>query len=822
MYGSPAYKLSLSRSDISQAFPFPPNAQGRKLTDNFKHVNGENGFAISGSLMKLLMESSGQIRSLCMQDNSAAIALTQSTKSVNGKVFYHKEFASLSSDTSGLLALDDTAVITVRVDPKTKMAGAVSRLLQPGDDRPIESETTNICQSEIEMQQESLIKLYSDLLSGVSTVAIIGFPDHSNKGDSAIWVGERILLQRLGIHVAYICRTLQDYNATQLQQNLGLKGSSKGSNQNVAILFHGGGNFGDLYTHHQDLRSEVTRKFPHVRIVGFPQTLHFSTHRYLNKVTKAYSSHPNLTLVARDLSSFGILRKHFKEKHRVELAPDCAFMIGSRKEKRISGRWAKSGLFAPVDVLVHQRTDKEGKAEHRNAETWSSIGDDNALFRVDDWIGWDLHKADKLTDWDERALWRLDAGFEFLSRGKFLVTNRLHGHILATLLDIPHVLLDNLHGKVLGYYSTWTRSCAQVRFAKSVNEAIDLAHKWRKYGQWIDDVDQNVPLHAPPMMHDKDDGGDDDNVATSPDGKEGQAKDDAVANINGTNDATLETEGKKKSESTPLRLNDEDDVWLAAEDEDEELKQAEDEAKAKRKQKEAAKKAQAQAALARAAKRKGGKRKRASQKHAVPAVEVSAVDLDSEKPVLDAEATSPMESNSIDQVEKLLSDARSDQANEIEVDTPSQPGQASIEAGSSESGAQINSLAEFNDNDVKLSVDDIAIRAAQQQSEDAVISGEQQSQDTANEDSRPAETNNMTTISAQDTESSNQDDGGATGEDNAPGLEAKPLADPKAAAKEEKRRRNAKRKANAARKKAFRQRLADSAKQYDSSFDESY
>jgi len=45
------------------------------------------------------------------------------------------------------------------------------------------------------------------MFGSATKVALIGIPDHSNKGDSAITVAERALLQSLGIEVCDIKNT---------------------------------------------------------------------------------------------------------------------------------------------------------------------------------------------------------------------------------------------------------------------------------------------------------------------------------------------------------------------------------------------------------------------------------------------------------------------------------------------------------------------------------------------------------------------------------------------------------------------------------------
>ncbi|KAI9365964.1 polysaccharide pyruvyl transferase, partial [Zopfochytrium polystomum] len=336
------------------------------------------------------------------------------------------------------------------------------------------------CQNEISLQQEALISIYTDLLKGISKVALLGFPDHSNKGDSAIWVGERILLEALGIEVVYIARTLSDFNATEMARILQVT-PSEGTTTKIsksrkdfvesAILFHGGGNFGDLYWTHQELRNSVVNGFPQIRIVSFPQTVHFSSSSSpaLAKVIEAYRLHNHLTIVARDVQSFNFLAKHLGT-HQIRLAPDVAFMIGSvagristvPQDEAASSTKSKQ-LHQKWDVLVHQRSDKESTPDQRSRAAWETLRFDGVSstfsFKIDDWLGTANSKYGWIPDLNKRAYRRLEDGLDFLAQGRLVITNRLHGHILLTLMGVPHIVLDNLHSKVLNYYSAWTKSC---------------------------------------------------------------------------------------------------------------------------------------------------------------------------------------------------------------------------------------------------------------------------------------------------------------------------------------------------------------------------
>ena len=65
-------------------------------------------------------------------------------------------------------------------------------------------------------------------------------------------------------------------------------------------------------------------------------------------------------------------------------------------------------------------------------------------------------------------------GLGLLSGGERIVTDRLHGHILALLLGIPHIVLDNDYGKLAAYIRVWTQASPLVTAAASAREAAGM------------------------------------------------------------------------------------------------------------------------------------------------------------------------------------------------------------------------------------------------------------------------------------------------------------------------------------------------------------
>ena len=72
-------------------------------------------------------------------------------------------------------------------------------------------------------------------------------------------------------------------------------------------------------------------------------------------------------------------------------------------------------------------------------------------------------------------------GMLFLQRGRVVVTDRLHGHILSLLCGIPHVVIDPVNHKITSYMKSWTGGIENILVADSsedaLNKAIELIQK---------------------------------------------------------------------------------------------------------------------------------------------------------------------------------------------------------------------------------------------------------------------------------------------------------------------------------------------------------
>ena len=144
--------------------------------------------------------------------------------------------------------------------------------------------------------RETLFGCLNPLLPIEPPYALVDVPNHSNVGDSAIFLGELAWLEAIGApRPDYIC-DIYSYRESDLRERV----------PHGTILIHGGGNLGDLWKAQQALREQIVSAFPDHRIVQLPQTIHFQSPAALERAAALFSNHKQLTIVARDRVSFDL------------------------------------------------------------------------------------------------------------------------------------------------------------------------------------------------------------------------------------------------------------------------------------------------------------------------------------------------------------------------------------------------------------------------------------------------------------------------------------------------------------------------------------
>ncbi|XP_041351892.1 uncharacterized protein LOC121370608 [Gigantopelta aegis] len=324
--------------------------------------------------------------------------------------------------------------------------------------------------------------LFQDLIGHFKYAMFFDVASFENKGDPAITVGEVYLLRRLGIEVVYYC-SFSTCMREQIQDYAGNM-SKKYSTDELVILIHGGGNLLG-YAMNDILRERLFPRFPGFKIVVFSQSVyarHFGGGHFY-RCQKLYCCNPNLTIVLRDKQSLDIALKYWNNGTKFMMAPDMAFQLG-----------AAHRFMSPIyDIMWLKRKDSESPQYSVREKTLPK----NVTVKISDWWGWATPKGSTNM---ENAFLIANNGLVFLQRGRVVITDRLHGHILSTLLNIPHVLIDNQYKKLSSFHNTWTRSLENVLITNDSSKAFGLALTLlEKYKHKLPEIVPFVDLNEDPF-----------------------------------------------------------------------------------------------------------------------------------------------------------------------------------------------------------------------------------------------------------------------------------------------------------------------------------
>ncbi len=308
-------------------------------------------------------------------------------------------------------------------------------------------------------------------LRGEKKVALLDFPNHSNVGDSAIYLGERTYLNRIGINVCYSCEHVT-YSKKYLAERIG----------DGLILLHGGGNLGDLWPEYQLFRELVIKDFPDNPIIQLPQTIHFRHQNSILRARNIMRAHNNFFLFVRDKRSLDFAENELKVP--AALCPDLAFALGPLKRPKNPAH----------DILWLARTDQESAGttlprnfSPKNVKTDWLYEKETFYLRVNrklskvlaNYHGSLISQRQSLLSgsYKRLALMRLIRGCNILSTGRVVIVDRLHAHILCLLLGIPHYIVDNSYGKLKSFYDVWTAESSLAHWSNDINEALACANK---------------------------------------------------------------------------------------------------------------------------------------------------------------------------------------------------------------------------------------------------------------------------------------------------------------------------------------------------------
>ncbi len=286
-------------------------------------------------------------------------------------------------------------------------------------------------------------------------------PYHDNLGDVLIWQGELDFLSSINKFPKSTTSA-----GTFLYPNLP---------DNITILLHGGGNFGDLYRNFQEFRLNVINRYKNNRIIMFPQSVWYDNLDLLEKDAKQMSRHKNLYLCARDKYSFDFFKKHFSANN-ILLVPDMAFCINDKRFADYRKKDSSKKLYLNRIDKEHSNNSIITKSPDLDIKDWPKYGERKGGFKFMIYSCAVIRRLHcmpvaqnliaSIVNSYAKNYWRPSRetlAAKFLSEYGQIITTRLHALILSVLLHIPAKFIDNTTGKLSAFYNQWLVDLDEIK-----------------------------------------------------------------------------------------------------------------------------------------------------------------------------------------------------------------------------------------------------------------------------------------------------------------------------------------------------------------------
>lgn len=297
-----------------------------------------------------------------------------------------------------------------------------------------------------------------------SKVIYAEYPVYENIGDLLIMKGTEKFFKDNKIEV------IEKYNYNDFPLDLKIS-------NDIIIVMQGGGNFGDLYKEPQELRNKIVEKYPLNKIVLLPQTIEFKSMENEINTLELYNKHKDLHFFAREKRTYEKIKNNIQN---IYLFPDMAHQL-----------WPLENLKPKIGnkkVLLISRTDGEKNIhedliiknikENYYKTDWPEVVSNIEkiiikvfvkVFKLNSKINNKLLRVITSKLWDFYSSYLINKAIKLFNKHDNVVTSRLHGHILALLLNKNNTFINNSYGKNSEYYKAWS-NISDITFLEEIKD----------------------------------------------------------------------------------------------------------------------------------------------------------------------------------------------------------------------------------------------------------------------------------------------------------------------------------------------------------------
>lgn len=279
-------------------------------------------------------------------------------------------------------------------------------------------------------------------------IFVIGTPLHGNLGDQAIAYSESLFIDQ------EISKKFVEIPSPYVIKHAKAWKNVIGESQ---ILIQGGGFLGTLWPNEDKMVRHVIETFPQNYITILPQTLFFdeNSKREITRYQRLLEKRPKVLLCVREKYSYELAKKI--QLPNVCLVPDMATYLS---RDSFASKPLKKNM-KHNSVLFCFRRDKEQLQSKQVSQT---------LLKC--LKGMNIDYTSTVVDHSVSPRFRrreVQAKIEEFERYDLIVTDRLHGMILAAIAGVPCLVLNSRSYKTKGVYR-WINENDYIQYAEDTSQ----------------------------------------------------------------------------------------------------------------------------------------------------------------------------------------------------------------------------------------------------------------------------------------------------------------------------------------------------------------